>query len=167
MKSTSITAWSVFSAVCVVCLVGCGGSQITTSDAGQTSSITSVGVTCSPSSIQANQTSQCTATVSGTGSYSSTVSWSASSGSITQSGIFTPSGVGKATLTATSTQDATESGSASVLISAVSVSYRLFGLDYGPYLGSQSATSGPALTDAEIEQQLELIAPYAQRIRTY
>jgi exo-beta-1,3-glucanase (GH17 family) len=49
----------------------------------------------------------------------------------------------------------------------VSVSYRLYGLDYGPYLGSQSATSGPAVTDAEIKQQLELIAPYAQRIRTY
>ena len=67
--------------------------------------------------------------------------------------------MGTATLTATSTQDTTKFGSASVSIGAVSVSYRLFGVDYGPYLGSQSAGSGSAVTDAEIEQQLKLIAP--------
>lgn len=167
MKIANIVVWPFLSALCAACLFGCGGSQTGTSGGGQTSSITSVRVSCSPSSIEANQTSQCIATVSGTGSYSAMVKWSASSGSITQAGVFTPSGMGTATLTATSTQDTTKFGSASVSIGAVSVSYRLFGVDYGPYLGSQSAGSGSAVTDAEIEQQLKLIAPYTQRIRTY
>jgi exo-beta-1,3-glucanase (GH17 family) len=78
---------------------------------------------------------------------------------------FLPSGVGTSTVSATSAQDSSKSGTASVSTSTLSVPYRLYGIDYSPYVGSQSP--GSAITDAQIKQQLQLIAPYAQRIRTY
>jgi len=79
--------------------------------------ITSVAVACAPSTIAPNATSQCTATVQGTGSYSSTVTWLTSGGSINSSGLLTaPSSAGSITVTATSTQDATKSGTASVAV---------------------------------------------------
>jgi hypothetical protein len=78
--------------------------------------ITSVSASCNPSSIQTNQTSQCSATVSGTGSYSSAVTWSATGGTVTSAGVFTPSATGTATITATSSQDTTKSGSATVTV---------------------------------------------------
>lgn len=167
MKNASMPTSPVLTAAFLIFLCGCGVSNGGPHGTGQSPTIAAVSVTCSPSSIQAGQTSQCIATVSGTGNYSSTVNWSASSGSITLGGVFTPSGVGTATLTATSAEDGSKSGSASVSVGAASVNYRLYGLDYGPYLGTQSATTGPPVTDAEIEQQLELIAPFTQRIRTY
>ncbi|MGA3080357.1 MAG: alkaline phosphatase family protein [Terracidiphilus sp.] len=73
--------------------------------------ITSISVSCTPSNIQAGQTSQCLATVSGTGSYSSAVTWSASDGAITPSGVLTLSAAGTVTIKATSTEDITKSGS--------------------------------------------------------
>lgn len=80
-------------------------------------SITSVAVTCDPSSLATDATSQCNATVQGTGSYSSAVTWSASAGTIDSSGFFTaPTSVGTVTVTATSTQDATKSGTAMVRV---------------------------------------------------
>jgi len=86
--------------------------------------ITSVAVSCTPTSVQTGQTSQCTATVSGTGSYSSAVTWSVSGvqggnstvGAISTAGLYTaPSAVpstNPVTITATSTEDTTKSGSA-------------------------------------------------------
>ena len=79
--------------------------------------ITSVSVTCNPTSVQIGQTSQCTATVTGTGSYSSAVTWSASAGTINSSGLFTaPSTAGTVTVTATATQDATKSRTATITV---------------------------------------------------
>jgi hypothetical protein len=79
--------------------------------------ITSVQVTCNPSIVNTNATSQCSATVQGTGSYSSAVKWSASEGTINSSGLFTaPASAGTVTVTATSTQDSTKSGTASVTV---------------------------------------------------
>ena len=80
------------------------------------STITSVSAVCSPASILTTQTSTCTATVQGTGSYSSVVTWGATDGTISSSGVFTPAGVGTAVITATSTQDKTKSGTASVAV---------------------------------------------------
>ena len=82
--------------------------------------ITSVNVSCSPTSVQTGQTSQCTATVSGTGSYSSLVTWSSTDGTITSAGVFSPSAVGNATITATSAEDSTKSGGATVTVTAPS-----------------------------------------------
>ena len=81
------------------------------------SSITSLAVTCNPSTIGENATSQCSAKVQGTGSFSSAVTWSSSAGTINTSGLFTaPATAGTATVTATSTQDKTKSGTASVTV---------------------------------------------------
>jgi len=81
------------------------------------STITSVSVSCSPTSVQAGQTSQCTATVVGTGTHSSAVTWSASAGTINSSGLLTaPTSAGSVTVTATSTQDTTKSGTATITV---------------------------------------------------
>jgi hypothetical protein len=96
--------------------VACGGSSGTT-----TSTITVVGASCSPTSIQAQQTSQCTASVSGTGNFSSTVTWTASgNGVITPNGgLFTAATVPfttQVTITATSTQDTSKTGSTVITV---------------------------------------------------
>ncbi len=83
--------------------------------------ITSVSVSCSPATIQTNQTSACAATVNGMGSLSSGVTWSASPsgiGTISSTGVFTPETAGTAMITATSTQDTTKSGSTSVAVTS-------------------------------------------------
>src|ERR1035437_9447849 len=87
-----------------LCVLGCGGGGGNTPPVSPT--ITSVGVSCTPTSIQTGQTSQCSTAVSGTGSYSSGVTWAATNGTISAAGVFTPSAVGTATITATSTEDA-------------------------------------------------------------
>lgn len=82
--------------------------------------ITSVGVSCAPTSVQTGQTSQCSTTVTGTANYSSTVTWSAVSGTISGSGLYTaPPTVpasGSDTIKATSIQDSTKSGTATVTV---------------------------------------------------
>ena len=79
--------------------------------------ITSVSVSCNPTSVGPGQTSPCTATVSGTGSYNSAVTWSASAGTINSSGMFTaPAAVGTVTVTATSVQDTSKSGNTTVTV---------------------------------------------------
>lgn len=99
----------------VLWMTACGGGG-----GGATSSITSVTATCSPSTILYGQTSQCSATVTGTGSFSSAVNWTASAGTISSSGLFTAPSGGVVTLpvtiTATSTQDATKSGTFTVTV---------------------------------------------------
>jgi hypothetical protein len=80
-----------------------------------------VGASCSPTSIQAQQTSQCTASVSGTGNFSSTVTWTASgNGVITPNGgLFTAATVPfttQVTITATSTQDTSKTGSTVITV---------------------------------------------------
>ena len=92
---------------------GGGGGGSTTP---ATPTITSVTVVCSPASILTTQTSTCTATVQGTGSYSSAVTWAASEGTITSSGVFTPTVEGTVTITATSTENTSKSGTASITV---------------------------------------------------
>jgi len=104
-------------------LTACGGGSGGGGTAPQTPTITSVAVGCSPGSINTNQTSTCTPTVSGTGSFSSAVTWSvspASIGTVSSAGVLTPTAAGTATITATSTQDSTKSGDATVTVTAPS-----------------------------------------------
>ncbi len=141
--------------------------------------ITSVTVTCTPTSIQTGQTSQCSATVSGTGSYSSAVTWSADSGPITSSGVYTaPSSIpasGKATITATSTQDSTKSGAASVTvtpsftITGVSVSCNPTSVPDGGTSQCTATVSGSGNFDASVTWTASLgtIASTAQNAASY
>ena len=103
---------------CLLMWVACssGGSS-------STSTITYVGVSCSPTAITSGQTSQCTASVQGTGSFSSTVTWSSSQGGTINatSGLFTASTVPfstQITITGTSSQDTTKSGSTTITVAA-------------------------------------------------
>lgn len=81
--------------------------------------ITSVAVSCLPTTVAPGGTAQCTATVSGSGSYSSAVEWSSSGGSISQSGALTaPPNAGSVDVTATSTADDTKSGKVTVTVLA-------------------------------------------------
>jgi len=100
-------------------MAACGGSGSSVPP----TTITSVSVSCSPSTIQYGQTSQCSATVTGTGSFSSAVTWAASAGTISASGLFTAPSGGvtslQVTITATSTQDTSKSGMATVTVNPV------------------------------------------------
>lgn len=98
-----------------------GNSQIYVilAPSGTSGAITSVSVSCSPTSILTTQVSTCTPIVTGTGSYSSSVIWSASpssSGSVSTAGVFTPVSAGTASIMATSTQDPTKNGTAVVAV---------------------------------------------------
>ena len=105
MLRKTLLALSFFGAFCIA---GCGGGGSSTPPV-PVSTITSVSVTCSPTSVVFGATSTCTANVSGTGSYSSAVSWAATGGTITSTGVATATGVGTISVTATSTQDTTKS----------------------------------------------------------
>ncbi len=123
-------------------LSGCssGGSAGNTNP--PQSFITSVSVTCTPTSILMTQTSVCTATVQGTGAFSSAVNWSATDGSISSSGVYTPTAAGTATIIATSTQDTSKSGSATV-----AVTVQRTGNDFGsPTVSSADCTDATTCT---------------------
>lgn len=99
-------------------LAGCTGGSFTSST--QSSSITSVSVSCVPASVQPGQTSQCSVTVAGTGSYSPAVNWTAVSGTVSSTGLYTAPATapasGSDTIKATSRQDSTKSGTAVVAV---------------------------------------------------
>jgi len=79
--------------------------------------VTGVTVTCSPTSVQIGQLSTCSAVVNGTGAFSPSVTWSASGGTINPiSGLFSGSSAGTYTITATSQQDSTKSGTGTVTV---------------------------------------------------
>src|SRR5208337_3483604 len=94
----------------VLWLAACGSSN-------NGSTITGVATTCFPSPIQSSQMIQCSTLVTGTGAFVSTVTWTASAGSITTNGTFTAPVVTaplSVTITATSTQNTSDSGTATV-----------------------------------------------------
>jgi phosphatidylinositol-3-phosphatase len=98
--------------------IGCGGGASTSDQISHPSStIASVSAACTPSTVPANGRSQCVATVTGAGNYSSAVTWSATGGALNASGLFTgPPSAGTITVTATSTQDPTKSGTAAITV---------------------------------------------------
>jgi Protein of unknown function (DUF3443) len=97
-------------------MAACGGGS---SGGGGSTTITSVAASCSPATVTSGQTSQCSATVMGTGSFSTTVTWSTNAGQISSSGVLTApieSAATNVTVTATSTQDTSKSGTATVAV---------------------------------------------------
>ncbi|MGB8767993.1 MAG: DUF3443 family protein [Candidatus Korobacteraceae bacterium] len=103
------------------------------SGGGASNTVTSISVTCSPSSVGPGGTSQCSAFVSGTGNFSSGVTWSASAGSISTSGLLTaPSSPQTVTVTATSTQNTSVSGTANVSVTTTSSNVAPMIVDAGP-----------------------------------
>ena len=99
----------------VIWFAACGGNG---GGNNGSSTVTAVSVSC-PSPISSGGTGQCSATVSGTGSFSTAVTWSASAGSISSSGLFTAPTVStqtSVTVTATSVQNTSVSGSATVVV---------------------------------------------------
>ncbi len=97
----------------VVWFAACGGNG------GGSNSVTSVSVSCSPSTVASGGTSQCSALVGGTGNFSTGVTWSTSAGTISSSGLLsapTVTSTTTVTVTATSTQNTSVSGIASVTV---------------------------------------------------
>jgi len=95
----------------------CGGGG------SSSSTVSSVSVSCSPSTVTSGGTSQCTATVTGTGSFNSAVNWSASAGTISSSGMLTAPTVTSSvvdTVTATSVQNSSVAGTATVSVTTSS-----------------------------------------------
>jgi phosphatidylinositol-3-phosphatase len=104
----------LFACLGTLAIFGCGNS----SEGGSTS-VTAVTVTCTPSSVNVNETAQCTAALQGSGNFSQSVTWAASAGSISTGGVLTaPSSTGSITVTATSTQDASIAGETTVTVQA-------------------------------------------------
>jgi hypothetical protein len=117
----------------VLWMAACGGSGGSNTN----STITNVSASCSPSTVNSDGTSQCSATVSGTGNFNQGVTWSTSAGSITSSGVLTAPAVTAnllVTVTATSTQDTTKSGTASVTVNPTTAANNVAPLvvDSGP-----------------------------------
>lgn len=104
----------------ILFVAGCGKGSAPVQSTTEVPAISSIAVSCTPSSIQVGQTSQCAVTVSGSGAYSQSVTWSATNGTISSGGVFTPSGAGSATITATSAQDTTRFGTAAVSVASAS-----------------------------------------------
>ncbi len=104
--------------------------------------ISSVTVSCNPSTVAPSATSQCKATVQGTGSYSSTVKWTASGGAINGNGLFTaPGSTGPVTVTATSTEDTTKSGTATITVKTAPPTISSVGVVCNPSTIATNATS--------------------------
>jgi len=83
--------------------------------------------------IQSGQVLQCTASVTGTGPYETTVTWMASAGTINSIGVFTAPTVTSpqsVTITATSTQTTSVSGSTNVVVAPVNLQSLV--VDNGP-----------------------------------
>lgn len=98
-------------------LTACGGVGTTAKSPLTNSSVSSVSVTCNPSSVNAGATSQCNANVQGAGSYTSAVTWSASQGTVSSTGLFTaPSTGGTVTVTAASVQNTAVTGTAAISV---------------------------------------------------
>ena len=79
-------------------------------------------MTCTPTTLESGQTSQCTATVSGTGNYITTVTYAASLGSIDTTGLFTAQPVNtstQVTITAISNQDTTKTATVTLTVNPV------------------------------------------------
>ena len=96
-------------------MAACGGGS-------SSSAITAVTITCSLTTLQSGQTSQCTATVTGTGTFIDTVTWAASAGTIDTTGLFTAQAVTVSTpvtITAISNQDASKSATATITVTPV------------------------------------------------
>lgn len=105
----------------IILLTGCGGGAGVNSSNSSSAAVTSVTVSCSPVTVGFAGTTQCSPTVNGTGSFSSAVTWSATAGTIDQSGLFTaPKTANSATITATSKQDSSKSGTATLTLTTIS-----------------------------------------------
>jgi phospholipase C len=108
MKSNQLSGLTPHASLALLALIpfiACGGgnqpSQVSPTAAGVT-------VSCSPPTIAPKATSQCTATVQA-------VTWSASGGTINSNGLFTaPASAGSVTITATSSQNSSMTGSAKI-----------------------------------------------------
>ena len=130
-----------------VVLTACGGGSSSSLSSSPSSSIASVTPACAPAAVATNATAQCTVAVKGSGSYSSAVIWSASSGTVNSSGVFTaPATAGSATVTATSTQDPSKSGTTSVTVQQGSSTVTSVQVACNPSAVSVNGTSQCAAT---------------------
>lgn len=111
-------AWLLTASAMMLMCFGCGGGGSSSPPPQQVpSQVSSVGIVCNPAAVAPGATSQCSASVHGTGNLNSAVTWSVSAGVINSSGAFTaPSSPAKVTITATSVQDSSISGTITVTV---------------------------------------------------
>jgi len=119
MRSLCVVLCCFLWVILFFALTSCGGGGGGSGESLPPPTITSVTVSCSPNSIAVNQTSKCSATVTGTGNFSSAVTWSVDNGAIDQSGNYTaPASATTATVKATSVEDTTKSGTATITVTS-------------------------------------------------
>lgn len=114
-QESSRTCFNFGLLICVITFffTACGGGSKPAAPA----AASTISVTCTPTTVAPNGTSQCSATAqAGT---SASVTWSANSGTINASGSFkAPASTGSITITATSSKDSSVKGSTTVIIQA-------------------------------------------------
>jgi exo-beta-1,3-glucanase (GH17 family) len=54
-----------------------------------------------------------------------------------------------------------------VIVTIPQVTYRVFGIDYSPYVGAQNPNDGTVIDDDQLTQQIGAIAPYTTAIRSF
>lgn len=125
---------------------GCGGGGGSRSSAPvtpptQQPTVTAVNVLPANPSIQVNGSQQFTANVVGTNNPSQSVTWSVTGlGAITAEGLYTATGAGMPTVTATSVEDSSVSGSTSVTVTQAPIPLSGF---YGTLVPSDNSQSLP------------------------
>ncbi|HEV2135460.1 MAG TPA: alkaline phosphatase family protein [Terracidiphilus sp.] len=108
--------WLLIASAALQLCAACGSSNSAPPQQ-SASQVSSEAISCTPSNVAPGSKSQCSATVHGTGTLNSAVTWAVSAGTINSSGAFTaPSSPEKVTVTATSIQDSTITGTASLTV---------------------------------------------------
>jgi len=76
-------------------------------------------------------------------------------------------GTNTVTVTVTDANSKTAKTNVNIIVTPPSVAYRPYGIDYGPYVGSQNPNYGAVVGEDQLIQQIGAIAPYTQGIRTF
>ena len=153
---SSVGRISVFAIVFATQLVvtGCGGGGKGINNPPEpppVSSVSSVAVSCSPITVELALTTKCSVQVTGTGSFSSEVNWSASAGTIDRNGAYVaPLITRSVTVTATSVQDTTKSGTATIAVVPTPANNAPFWWDSWPRVVYDAQVNGALATNSDL-----------------
>jgi hypothetical protein len=114
-------------------------------------SVSAVAVSCLATAVELAQATKCSAQVTGTGSFSSEVNWSANAGTIDRNGAYAAPLVARnVTVTATSVQDTTKSGTAAITVVATPANNKPFWWDSWPRVMWDSQANGTSATNSDV-----------------
>ena len=117
MRARIVMPIAFFGWILLLVTSACSGSGGSESPGPVPAVISSITVSPTTANLAAGSQQQFSASVQGTGNFNGTVNWNGTGGQITSTGLFTaPTAAGNYTVTATSAQDGSKSGSATVTV---------------------------------------------------